>query len=364
MHCASLGEFEQGRPVLEALKEKHPDYQFALSFFSPSGYEVRKNYPQADFVFYLPADSPSAAKRLLDMLNPRLVLWVKYEYWYYFLSEIHDRKIPLLLISGIFRKSQPFFKWYGGLWQKMLRCFSVLFVQNEKSVQLLKSIGVENYVLAGDTRFDRVLSIATAAPGIPLIENWLQGRKALVAGSTWEEDIIELSHFIHKRNDIAFIIAPHEILEENIRALQKTFPGARLYSSLIADTASGNGSNILIVDNMGMLSVLYRYGNACFVGGGFTANGVHNVLEAAVYGKPVLFGPEHQKFQETNDLIVYGGALSPTGPLELEKMLTELFSDELKMQTAGNAAGKYVRENQGATKKILEYIQRNRLLTN
>lgn len=364
MHCASLGEFEQGRPVLEAVKKLYPNYQIALSFFSPSGYEIRKNYPLADFIFYLPADGAANARRLLDMLNPALVLWVKYEYWFYFLCEIHNRKIPLLLVSGIFRKSQPFFKWYGSLWRQMLKCFTMLFVQNQKSVSLLQTIHIKNYIMAGDTRFDRVVDIADSSGGIPQVEEWISGRRVLVAGSTWEEDIIELSHFIHKRKDIAFLIAPHEISEENIRSVQKTFPDAQLFSALAQQPASKSVSNILIINNIGMLSVLYRYADACFVGGGFSANGVHNVLEAAVYGKPVLFGPEHEKFQETNDLVECGGAFSAEGPLELEKILTQLFSDELKLKSAGNAAGKYVQEKQGATKKILEYIQRNRLLTN
>lgn len=364
MHCASLGEFEQGRPVLEALKKLYPHYQIALSFFSPSGYEIRKNYPLADFVFYLPVDGEANAKRLLDMLNPTLVLWIKYEYWYYFLTEIHKRYIPLFLISGIFRKSQPFFKWYGGLWRRMLNCFTLLFVQNQKSVALLQSIKVENYIMAGDTRFDRVMEIADSSRGIPQVEDWIKGRRVLVAGSVWVEDIIELSHFIHKRKDIVFLIAPHEISEDNIRSVQKTFPDAQLFSALSPNRAPEPQSNILIIDNIGMLSVLYRYGEACFVGGGFSANGVHNVLEAAVYEKPVLFGPEHEKFQETNDLVDCGGAFSPDGPLDLEKILTQLFSDELQMKNAGIAAGKYVREKQGATKKILDYIQRNRLLTN
>lgn len=362
MHCASLGEFEQGRPVLEAIKEAYPGYQVALSFFSPSGYEIRKNYALADYVFYLPADHPQHAKKLLNMLNPQLVLWVKYEYWYYFLTEIKKRNIPLLLISGIFRNSQPFFKWYGGLWMEMLKCFSLLFVQNKQSVDLLQRIGIENFELAGDTRFDRVISIATSSPGIPAVEQWLNGRRAFVAGSTWEEDITELSHFVHKGKNIATIIAPHEIFEENIKKLLKVFPDAQLFSALRMDQPGI--SSILIIDNIGMLSVLYRYADICFVGGGYTANGVHNVLEAAVYGKPVIFGPEHEKFQETNDLVACGGAFSPETPLELEKILHALFADKTALDEAGKAAGNYVREKQGATKKILSYIQRNRLLTN
>lgn len=364
MHCASLGEFEQGRPVLEALKAQYPQYQVALSFFSPSGYEIRKNYPQADFVFYLPVDSPKNAKRLLEMLNPQLVLWVKYEYWFYFLTEINKRNIPLFLISGIFRRSQPFFRWYGGLWLEMLSCFTRLFVQNQTSADLLESIDVKKYELTGDTRFDRVVSVAASSPGIPAIENWLKGRRALVAGSTWEEDIIELSHFVKKRKDLAFIIAPHEILEENIKKITRVFPQSVLYSRLSQSNPGDGDAYVLIIDNIGMLSVLYRYAEVCFVGGGYSANGVHNVLEAAVYGRPVFFGPEHEKFQETIDLLACGGAFSPENPLDLEKELSNLFSNKSALDAAGLAAGKYVREKQGATRKILDYIQRNRLLTN
>lgn len=364
MHCASLGEFEQGRPVLESIRKQYPGYAIALSFFSPSGYEIRKNYNGADFVFYLPSDNPAHAKKLLDMLNPKLVLWVKYEYWYYFLKEIHQRKIPLLLISGIFRKSQPFFKGYGGMWREMLGFFTQLFVQNERSVSLLNELNISKHLLAGDTRFDRVIDIADHAEPVSLVENFIRGRKTVVAGSTWREDEIELFHFVRARKDIAFVIAPHEISEERIGDVQKEFPDAIRYSELNNGKYPENDCHILIIDNIGMLALIYRYADVCVVGGGFSGNGVHNVLEAAVYNNPVLFGPEHEKFQETIDLIDCGGGFSPTSPLELEKILNDLFSDEEWRRKSGDAAGNYVRSRRGATKIILDYIQRNRLLTN
>lgn len=364
MHCASLGEFEQGRPVLESVRKEFPGYAIALSFFSPSGYEIRKNYNGADYVFYLPADSPANARKLVKMLEPKLVLWVKYEYWYYFLREIHDRKIPLLLISGIFRKSQPFFKGYGGMWREMLGFFTQLFVQNEKSVGLLNELNVSNHLLAGDTRFDRVIDIAENAQPINIVEEFVRDRKTVVAGSTWREDEIELFHFVRARKDIAFVIAPHEISEERIHDILKEFPGAIRYSEIVDGKVPDAECHVLIIDNIGMLAFIYRYADVCVVGGGFSGNGVHNVLEAAVYYKPVLYGPEHEKFQETIDLVECGGGFSPTGPLELEKILNDLFTDDELRKKSGEAAGNYVRSRRGATKIILDYIQRNRLLIN
>ena len=364
MHCASLGEFEQGRPVLESIRKQYPGYAIALSFFSPSGYEIRKNYPGADVVFYLPADSAENARRLLAMLDPKLVLWVKYEYWYYFLREIHQRRIPLLLISGIFRKSQPFFKVYGGMWREMLGFFSELFVQNEKSVNLLNELHISHHQLAGDTRFDRVIDIAETALPIEPVERFIRRRKAVVAGSTWREDEIELFHFVRARKDIAFIIAPHEISEQRISDVLKEFPGAVRFSELADGKSPGADCHVLIIDNIGMLSFIYRYADVCFVGGGFSGNGVHNVLEAAVFGKPVIYGPEHEKFQETLDLLDCGGGFSPSGPLELENILTKLFADEALIKKSGAASDNYVKSRRGATKIILDYIQRNRLLTN
>lgn len=364
MHCSSLGEFEQGRPLLEHIRRKYPNYQIALSFFSPSGYEIRKNFEGADYVFYLPTDNPIHARRLQKLINPHLVLWVKYEYWYYFLRRIYKKQIPLLMVSGIYRPAQPFFKWYGGFWREMLGFFSHLFIQNEESAALLNTLDISNYTLAGDTRFDRVIEIANASKSYPVVEEFISGRRTIVAGSTWREDEMVLFHFIRSHPEIAFVVVPHEVSADRINEIMKELPDARRYSEIGEGDQVDSSAHVLIIDNIGMLSSLYRYADICFVGGGFTPNGVHNVLEAAVYDRPVLFGPEHQKFQETRDLINAGGGFSPSGPLELEKMLTHLLNDDLKLNQAGKCAGDYVRSKQGATELIMDYIQRNRLLTN
>jgi len=363
MHCASLGEFEQGRPLLEELKKQYPSYKIALSFFSPSGYEVRKNYPGADLVFYLPADNALHAKKLIDALNPSLVIWVKYEYWYYYLQELKNRNIPVLLVSGIFRQGQPFFKWYGDIWKKMLGCFQQLFVQDEGSVALLANIGIrENVMIAGDTRFDRVISIAEKNEPVDHIAAFTGNQEVLVAGSTWDEDEIELLHFVKTRPDIKFIIAPHEVFEDNLQDVKKEFANAVFYSALAKDNSIGKDAHVLIIDNIGMLAKLYKYADISFVGGGFGQDGIHNVLEAAVYGKPVVFGPVYEKYAEAVGLIECGAAYSATNPQDLDKLLNRLFNNEAEIKKAGLAAKDFVYGHRGATKKIFEYIQRNRLL--
>lgn len=365
MHCASLGEFEQGRPLLEATRKAYPSYRVALSFFSPSGYEVQKNYPGADYIFYLPADNILNAKKLADRLDPALVIWVKYEYWYYYLQELKNRNIPVLLVSGIFRKEQPFFAWYGGIWKKMLSCFQHLFVQDEGSLKLLASIGVSgNVEIAGDTRFDRVIAIAEKAEDVPYINSFTCGQKVLVAGSTWDEDEIELLHFVKTRPDIKFIIAPHEVFAENLQDVKKEFANAIFYSDLAKNSSLGRDAQILIIDNIGMLARLYSYADICFVGGGFGQDGVHNVLEAAVYGKPVVYGPVYEKYAEAVGLVECGAAHIASNPLDLEKILRCLFDNDSEASESGVAARDFVYRHKGATSRILEYIQRNRLLTN
>lgn len=363
MHCASLGEFEQGRPLLEEAKKNYPGYRVAVSFFSPSGYEVRKDYAGADLVFYLPIDSRSNAARLVTLLDPALVLWVKYEFWYYYLHELKSRNIPVLLVSGIFRGDQPFFTWYGNIWRKMLACFSHLFIQNDDSIRLLHSIGIhENIETAGDTRFDRVISIASQLRRVQHIDSFIDGKQVLVAGSTWEEDEIELLHFVKSRPDIRFIIAPHEVTTANIQDVKKEFHGAVLYSELGGERSVTG--NVLIIDNVGMLSRLYQYATVSFVGGGFGGDGVHNVLEAAVYGKPVVFGPVYEKFDEARGLVESGGGFSVSNPVELDKLLNKLFDNRDLSITSGQAAADFVYGHRGATQKILAYIEMNRLLIN
>ena len=365
MHCASLGEFEQGRPLLEDIKKQYPSYKILLSFFSPSGYEVMKDYPGANQVFYLPMDNDINAKKLIDNINPALVLWVKYEYWYYYLTELKKRNIPVLLVSGIFRQSQPFFKWYGSIWRKMLSRFDWLFLQDEESIRLLQSIGIhDNTVIAGDTRFDRVIAIAEKQEPVNHIKEFTGNKRLLVAGSTWEEDEIELLHFVKANPQLKFIVAPHEIHEGNLVDVKKEFKNSLFYSELSAKNSLTENVQVLIIDNIGMLSKLYQYADVAYVGGGFGSEGVHNVLEAAVYGKPVIFGPVYEKFMEAKGLVQCGGAISVSGPLQLESTLNRLFNDDEALYKSSMAAKNFVYNNRGATKKIIDHIQRNRLLIN
>ncbi|MEO7523922.1 MAG: glycosyltransferase N-terminal domain-containing protein, partial [Ferruginibacter sp.] len=307
MHCASLGEFEQGRPVLEAMRKKYPSYKMVLSFFSPSGYEIRKNYAGVDSIIYLPIDNIINAKKLISAIKPSLVIWVKYEYWFYYLTELKKRGIPVILISGIFRDSQPFFKWHGGIWKQMLGCFDQIFVQNERSKDLLKDIGIEkNVSIGGDTRFDRVIAIAEKKDPVQFIMAFVEGRQVLVAGSTWEDDEVELIHYVKSHPEIKFIIAPHEIDQENLDDVKKEFPNAIFYSQIATGIIVPENINVLIIDNIGMLSKLYQYADIAYVGGGFGKDGIHNILEAAVYGKPVIFGPVYEKFAEARELVDAG----------------------------------------------------------
>ena len=363
LHCASLGEFEQGRPIIEKLKQQYPTYKILLTFFSPSGYEIRKNYRGADGIFYLPLDGKSTAEKFISIVKPSLVIWIKYEYWFYYLTLLKEKKIPVILVSAIFRETQPFFKWYGSLWKKILQSFEKIFVQNEDSVALLKRIGLaENVTVTGDTRFDRVMDIIQKNEPLPnALVNFCNNKKVMVAGSTWEEDEEEIVHYAKTHADIKFIIAPHEIDKERLDDIKKLFPNAAFYSEFIKGE---NEVQTIIIDNIGMLSKLYQLATVAYIGGGFNDSGIHNILEAAVYGKPVIFGPEYEKFAEANDLIDRKGAFSIENALELETLLDKLFSDEEFLQTASTVSKIYVYENRGATSKIMDYIYANRLLTN
>lgn len=365
MHCASLGEFEQGRPVLEGLRARYPQYCFVLTFFSPSGYEVRKNYDGADYVFYLPADGRERAEKFIDLIQPQLVLWVKYDYWYYYLVSLQKKDIPVLLISAHFRKNQPFFHWYGGLHRRMLQTFRRLFVQSREGKALLSSLGLEERAeVSGDTRFDRVLEIAANFTEVPGIEKFCGDRLVVVAGSTWKEDVEELDHFANEHPEIAFLIAPHEIEEEDLRETEILFKQCIRYSAWLKNIAPENSRfNVLIIDNVGMLARLYKYGTFCYIGGGFGEEGVHNVLEAAVYGKPVIFGPVYDEYAEAVSLVEAEAAFSIESALELEEKAQWLLSDHLAREKAGKAAADYVHAQRGATNRILAFIQENRLLT-
>ena len=371
MHCSSLGEFEQGRPVLEKLRARSPECRIILTFFSPSGYETRKNYPGADHIFYLPLDSPGNARQFVDLIKPDMVLWVKYDYWYYFLVELKKRNIPTLLISGVFRPDQPFFHWYGRLHRYMLECFTHLFVQTDTSKTLLSRLRLTDQVsVSGDTRFDRVIEIAESGAPLPQIEAFCGDRPVIVAGSTWEEDEEELDHYANTHQDIRFIIAPHEIGEDRLREIEGLFRHAVRYSAWEKNGRTGAGApagwpepNVLIIDNIGMLSRLYRYATITYVGGGFGDDGVHNVLEAAVYGKPVVFGPVIEKYIEAVELNECGGGLIIDSALEAEKAFNRLLQNPQELRETGEASRNYVHSKKGATDRIIRFIYEKRLLT-
>jgi 3-deoxy-D-manno-octulosonic-acid transferase len=326
MHCSSLGEFEQGRPLLEKMKIEYPGIKFLLTFFSPSGYEVQKNYKGADWVFYLPMDSPANSKKFVTTINPRIAIIVKYDYWYYYVKAIKEKGIPLLLVSALFSKDTAFFKWYGRLQRKMLRCFTHFFVQNDESKKLLADLGYSNITVAGDTRFDRVIEIAEQWEPIPGIEQFIGNSKAIVAGSTWPEDeeVLQKAFVSLHDRSLKLIIAPHDISEKNISTIKKLFPKAILFSELKTSTQQPATSNCLIIDNIGMLSRLYKYACITYVGGGLRTMGVHNVLEAAVYNKIVLFGDHFRKYTEAVELVLSAGGIPFTDIKRDGMMLKEL----------------------------------------
>jgi 3-deoxy-D-manno-octulosonic-acid transferase len=348
-HFASLGEFEQGRPVLEAIKIEQPLQKIIITFFSPSGYEIRKNYALAD-VFYLPLDTAANAKKFIDLVNPKQAIFTKYEFWYHYFKTLNDRKIPLYLISGIFRPDQVFFKWYGGFYRNILYNVSHFFVQNNDSVTLLNSIKITAVSLSGDTRFDSVYKNTRNPKKIELIEKFCGNSNIFIAGSTWLPDEKLLVSLIEKYPDWKVIIAPHEVGEQHINEIEKLFPSATKFSNLQLSTFNFQ-SSILIIDNIGMLSSLYQYGNLAYIGGGFGA-GIHNTLEAAAFGLPVIFGPKYNKFQEAKDLIAIGAAKS----IENEKELLKAFEHFKVNEIAAADAKRYVEEKKGATEMILRLI--------
>ncbi len=369
MHSSSLGEYEQGLPIIESIRKEFPTHKIMVTFFSPSGYEVRKNDQLADYVFYLPMDSPSNANRFFNIVQPSLIIFIKYEFWYYYLKEAQERNIPLLLVSGIFRENQLFFKWYGGVYRKMLSFFNLLFVQNESSSALLKSIGLEEKIIvSGDTRFDRVLRISRDFEPLVVIENFCTGHETLVAGSTWTEDDEELDHFANTHLSVKCIIAPHDIGLDRITECTTLYKHSILFSAYITALQEGNPipaeTNVLIIDNMGLLSRLYQYASIAYIGGGFGDDGIHNILEPAVFGKPIIFGPVYDKYAEAEELIEFGGAFSIDNALDLEKIIVELLENTEKNALASLVAKEYVESKAGATEKVMHIIHEKRLLIN
>jgi 3-deoxy-D-manno-octulosonic-acid transferase len=354
VHCASLGEFEQGRPVIESFKKEYPGHKIVLTFFSPSGFELRKNFSQADHVFYLPWDTPKNAKRFVDATRPVLAIFVKYEFWFHYTRELSRRDIPLLSISSIFRQDQWFFKTQGGFFRNILKSFTHFFVQNQESVSLLQSIGIKNVTQAGDTRFDRVSEILQRAEPIPVAEKFKNNQNVFVIGSCWPEDLDVLIPFINE-NRVKFIVAPHEISENNLKDFENALQVRSIrYSEAL--TVNPEEYSVLLIDNIGMLSRLYRYGEFAFVGGAY-GKGLHNILEAACYGIPVLFGNRsYEKFQEAVDLINRGGAFAIFDYPDL-KAKYEMLNVPESFLLACEVTRQYVEENLGATEKIMQYCR-------
>ncbi|MGD2033661.1 MAG: glycosyltransferase N-terminal domain-containing protein [Bacteroidales bacterium] len=355
-HVSSLGEFEQGRPLMEALKKNKKGYKILLTFFSPSGYLVRKDYSGADYVFYLPLDTRRNARKFLGIVKPEMVFFIKYEYWYHFLHQLKDSQSKVFLVSAIFRLQQLFFRSYGKWYRRMLHCFDHIFVQDVRSVELLASVSVRNVTLSGDTRFDRVKQIAGESKKIDIAERFASGAFTYVCGSTWEKDEEILIKYIDRDTSSRFIIAPHEISESHIDSL-----AGKLGKRAIRFSEAGgklNEFSVLIIDNIGMLSAIYKYGHVAYVGGGFGA-GIHNILEAAVYGLPVVFGPNYQRFYEAVELIKDGGAFSVSSYEECKLNFDELQFNKSSYARASKATTNFVTRNLGATDMILDYLKKS-----
>ncbi|HLP72518.1 MAG TPA: glycosyltransferase N-terminal domain-containing protein [Bacteroidales bacterium] len=356
VHCASLGEFEQGRPVIEEIRHSKPDLKILLTFFSPSGYEIRKNYPLADCIVYLPADTPGNAAKFIKLVHPEAAIFVKYEFWHNYISVLHRNNIPLYLISGIFRKEQPFFRSYGSFFRSMLGKFRLLFVQDEASAELLKNAGINNVIVAGDTRFDRVVKIASAARKINELEDFMGEEKLFLAGSSWSADEEIISKYINLHpGRMKWVFAPHEIDDANIERLQKLLTVESVRFSKYNGAPGSSGARVLIIDNIGMLSSAYRYANIAEVGGGF-GKGIHNILEPACWGIPVLFGPRHEKFREAVELLKQKGAMTFINYEEFGGIIDRLLNDEAFYLQSARSASYYVSKNIGATSRILEEI--------
>ena len=355
IHVASLGEFEQGRPIIERLRKEYPEYKILLTFFSPSGYEIRKNYSGVDYIFYLPIDTPSNARRFLDIAHPEIAIFVKYEFWINLLTELRHRSVRTYIVSAIFRRNSIFFRPYGSIWRQALESFDTMFVQNEESKSLLAELGFDNVVVAGDTRFDRVIDVCNASRSIPVAEKFAAGSKVLVAGSSWEHDEDIIIPYFNEHPGMKLILAPHVVSDSHIERIKQALKRPAV---CITDTDEGNvaEADCLIVNTYGMLSSIYRYGRVAYVGGGFGV-GIHNVPEAAVYGVPVIIGPNHRKFREANALLSEGGCMEITSPETFAMTMDLLLGNEERRSRAGAVAGEYIRKNAGASDAIFNAIK-------
>ncbi len=353
-HVASLGEFEQARPLIEKIYTKFPDYKIILTFFSPSGYEVREDYEYADYVWYLPLDTRKNAKKFLEKINPEKVFFVKYDFWYFYLEECYKNKIETYLVSGIFRPKQIFFKKIGKSYAEVLTFFTHLFVQDEESARLLDTLNIKNYTVTGDTRFDRVIQIAEKSAEYPKIVDFINDKFTIIAGSSWEADERLLFEFINKSLNEKFIIAPHIINDEHIvKILQGIVRPVIRYSKI--ENQDLSNYQVLIIDNMGMLSSIYKYAQVAYIGGGF-GSGIHNIIEAAVFGMPIIFGKNYHKFNEAIDLIELKAAYSVKDVNEIEHYFNLFIKDENFLKAVSEKAKKYVYKNKGATEMVMKKV--------
>ena len=358
VHCASLGEFEQGRPVIEKLKEKHPSKKIVITFFSPSGYEIRKNYELATVVCYLPLDTPSNVSKFLKIVHPEIAIIIKYEFWPNLLKGLKDHKIKTILVSGIFRKNQSFFKWYGGYMRKALKAFDFFFVQDSTSKNLLNSIQFTNVEISGDTRFDRVFKITQQNNELDFIAEFKNNKHTLVAGSTWKEDETLLIEYINKKatENEKFIIAPHNMNAEDISKLKTSIQKKTVMFSE-KEGKDLTDFQVFIVDTIGVLTKIYSYANVAYVGGGYTKTGVHNVLEPATFGVPIIIGPNYYKFKEAIELVAAKACFVVDDSQKLSVLLESFCKNEKLRLESGENARNYVKNNIGATHKILNYLK-------
>lgn len=355
-HSASLGEYEQGLPVIEKIKEKYPSHKIIVTFFSPSGYEVRKNNTVADVTVYLPLDTKRNAKRFLKLVHPELVFFIKYEFWLNYLKELKTNKTPVYLISGIFRDSQMFFKWYGGFYRKALEAFTYFFVQNQSSKEKIEAIGFHNVIVSGDTRFDRVNAILERDNSLDFIENFKNNQTTIIIGSSWPKDETLLINYINQASEnIKFIIAPHNIKTDQILNLKLQITKSTL---LFSEKENKNPAdyNVFIIDTVGLLTKIYSYGTIAYVGGGFGNPGIHNILEPAAFGIPIVIGPNYSNFAEATELVNLGGCMVITGQEELKQTFDQLITDQIFLKEKGQICKSYIQDNKGATNRIMTVI--------
>lgn len=360
-HAASLGEFEQGRPLMEQIKKSYPQYKILLTFFSPSGYEVRKNYEGADIITYLPIDTVGNARQFLRTVRPVMAFFIKYEFWYNYLHILQYRGIPAYSVSSIFRPDQVFFKWYGRGYGRVLKCFTRFFVQNEESKKLLESIGIHDTMVVGDTRFDRVLQIKEASKQLPIVERFVKGtpeepKKVFVAGSSWQPDEEIFLKYFNNHRDWKLIVAPHVIGEDHLKFIFSLIKDKKVVRYTQATEDNVAEADVLIIDCFGLLSSVYHYGDVAYVGGGFGV-GIHNVLEAAVWGMPVLFGPNNKHFAEAQGLLQSGGGIEIEDYETFSLIMSQLSDDSAYYGTCGQEAGAFVQSLAGATKKVLSSVK-------